>query len=561
MKTMSQQEKSIRHESSRAPRALVGFAKGPLLLIFAAVVLVLLATSGRYGYFADELYALAAGRRLDWGYADQPPLVPLLAVAMDTLLPGSVVALRIPAALVTGAGVFVVALLAREFGGDRRAQALAAGAWAVTVQFVSAGHMLVTWAFDPFLWAVITWLLVRWTRLHHEGRAADGLLLWAGVVTAVALQVKFLIPAFWACAVLAVVATGPRELLRRPMLWCGAATALITTVPTLVWQHTHGWPQLRMPTAIAAENWYGWLFVPLAVTCAGAVGAVLVCYGLWHLLSAPELRAYRYLGWTALGVTAVFFLAEGRPYYVAGLYGLLYAVASVGLQRRREAGARQRWVAWPAFGASACLALAALPILPASAISPHDVFSRGSVGWPKITAIVADTYHRLPSDRQRTTAVLTHDYWSAAALDRYGPEFGVPRPYSGSRGFWYLGQPPDDAEQVVYLGGNERYLRAFFHEVRLATTVHSGLEVETYYEGTPVWLAAGPKQPWPRLWPQLRRFGIFDGSTGSGNDVPGGDGARHLAMSPDRANAVGGSHDRVMTGVAGYRPVVPWCDR
>ncbi|MGP4016946.1 ArnT family glycosyltransferase [Saccharopolyspora sp. 5N708] len=535
-------------EQSPAPQPFFELAKGPLFLVFAAVVLVLLATSGRYGYFADELYAVAAGRRLDWGYADQPPLVPLLALVMDTLLPGSVVALRIPAMLATGAGVFVAALLAREFGGDGRAQVLAAGAWAVTVQFVSAGHMLVTWAIDPLLWAVVSWLLVRWTRLHAEGRAADRLLLWAGVVTAVALQVKLLIPVLWLCLGVAVVVAGPRALLRRPMLWCGAAFAAVTAIPTLVWQHANGWPQLRMPGAVAAENWYGWLFVPLAVAGAGAVGAVLVCYGLWRLLRAPELRVYGYLGLTALGVTTVCFLAGGRPYYVAGLYGVLYAAAAVGLQRHRAAGARRRWIAWPAFGVSACLALAALPVLPASAISSRDVFSRGSLGWPEVTATVAEAYRRLPDDRRRTTAVLTHDYWSAAAIDHYGPALGIARPYSGSRGFWYLGRPPDDTEAVVYLGGGERYLRTFFREVRLVGSVDTG--VDTYYEGTPVWLAAGPKRPWPQLWPQLRRMGIFDGSSGSGGDVPG-------AESPNRANAVSGAHERVISGFAGYRSVVP----
>ncbi|MFI0465031.1 ArnT family glycosyltransferase [Saccharopolyspora sp. 5N102] len=483
---------------------LFPLAVRPVLLIAAAVAIALLLTSPRYGYFADELYFIAAGHHLAWGYADQPPLIPLIASTLDTLFPGSLVALRIPPMLVTAAGVVVTALIARELGGDRRAQMLAAGAWAVTVQFASAGHLLATWSFDPFLWTVICWLVVRWTRCRR-----DHLLLWAGVITAVALQVKFLIPVWWLCVGVAALATGPRELLRRPMLWCGAGFAALTMVPTLLWQHAHGWPQLRMPAAIAAENWYGWLFLPTAVACAGLVGGAAACYGSWRLLRSPNLHPYRYLGWAAVGTTAIFLLADGRPYYVAGLFGLLYAVAAV------EAPKFPGWLTGTAFAVSACLALAALPVLPVSSIQRFDTFGRGSIGWPQLTSAVADAYHRAPP----RTAVITHDYWSAGSLHHYGSAAGIPEAYSGSRGFWYLGRPPEDTEHVLYLGGTREYLLRSFRDVRPMTTVDTPLD--TYYEGTTIWLASGPRRPWAELWPQFRRMGIFDGTTGSGTELPG----------------------------------------
>ncbi|HEX2298018.1 MAG TPA: glycosyltransferase family 39 protein [Pseudonocardiaceae bacterium] len=383
---------SVQVEPLRPDERIPDLARGPVLTIAAAVAGILLAFSGRYGYFGDELYFLAAGDHLSWGYADQPWLVPLLARVMDTITGGSLVGLRLPAVLVTAAGVVVTALIARELGGGRRAQIMAAGAIAVSGFLLPAGHYLATSTLDPFGWTVITWLIVRWVRTREQGAADDRLLLFAGVVTALTLQVKFLIPAFWLALGISVLVLGPRDLLRRPMLWAGAAVAVIVTVPTLVWQAHNGWPYLELTRQVSAEMEYigGRLtFLPLAIITAGVlVGIVLVCYGLWRLLRAPELRPYRFLGTTMLGVTAIMLAANGRPYYVSGLYAVLWAVAAVELQRHRPA-IWWRWIpTWPVYALSALVAVSGLPWQPVSwhANQPRNVinFQLDEIGWPQL---------------------------------------------------------------------------------------------------------------------------------------------------------------------------------
>lgn len=491
------------------PSGLTPLARTPVLLIAGLLGVGLLLTSGRYGYFADELYFLAAGDHLSWGYADQPPALPLLARAMDTLFPGSVVALRVPSMLAAVAVVITTALIARELGGDRRAQTLAAGACATAGQFVTAGHFLLTWSIDPVLWSLVAWLVVRWVRLHARREANDRLLLWAGVVTAVAMQVKLLLPAFWTAMGVAVLFVGPRRLFSRPMLWWGAAVAVVSVIPTLLWQTTHGWPQLRMTHVVSSETLDAWSFLRSAVDNAGFVGSVLACFGLWRLLRSPRLRPYRFLGWAVVGLTAMFMVSGGRSYYVAGFYALLFAVATVELQRRREARGTSPWgwVAYPAYGVAACAAVSVLLAPPASEIKASDVLGRGSIGWQRVTSQVAEVYRSLPPEQRRGTAVITHDYWSAAAIHHYGPGRGIDHVHSGSRGFGYFGRPPAGTDRVLYLDGSQEYLERFFRDVTRVGTIHTALP--TYYDGKSIWLAEDPKQPWDQLWPRMRYMGLW----------------------------------------------------
>jgi hypothetical protein len=489
--------------------AVAEFARLPVLLMAGGVALALLLTAGRYGYFGDELYFLAAGKHLAWGYADQPPVLPMLARLMDSLAPGSLVVFRIPAALATAAGVVFAGLMAREMGGGRKAQLLTAGAYAICGQLVGSAHYLATSTIDPFLWTVLLWLIVRWIRTRD-----DNLLLWAGVVTAVTLNVKFLIGGFWVIAAVCLLAFGPRELLRRPKLWIGALIAALACVPTLAWQAAHQWPQLGMGEAISREvsgDLGGRLgFVPAALTGAGIVtGALGVLFGLGCLLFTAGLRPYRFLGWTTIGLTIVFIIANGRFYYIAGMYPICWAAAAVRVEAHRPA-LWWRWVpTWPVYVLSALFALPnALPLWPISWVvenkAPHPAYAVEEIGWPQLADSVAAAYHALPSETRARTTIITTGYWQAGALGRYGPERGLPEAFSASRGFWYFGSPPNSAENVLFVGYEPQRLASHFTEAHIVATIENHLGVRNSSEHMPIWLVSGRGEPWPVIWPQLR---------------------------------------------------------
>ena len=129
---------------ARAREAVAPFARGPVIAIGAFVTVLLIVVASRYGYHRDELYFLACGRHLAWGYPDQPPIVPLIARAMSAIAPGSLTLLRIPSAISAGLVVVLTALTTREMGARRDGQIVAAVVMASGGVFYGTGHLLLS---------------------------------------------------------------------------------------------------------------------------------------------------------------------------------------------------------------------------------------------------------------------------------------------------------------------------------------------------------------------------------------------------------------------------------
>lgn len=139
-----------------------------VLLVAGAFVALELAVSARYGIHRDELYFLACARHLAWGYVDQPPLVPAVAWLATHVAGTSAASLRVLPALAGGAGVVLAALSARELGGGRQAQLLAALAAATSPQLLAGFHLLSTTPFDDLWWCALTFTLLRLLRTGNE---------------------------------------------------------------------------------------------------------------------------------------------------------------------------------------------------------------------------------------------------------------------------------------------------------------------------------------------------------------------------------------------------------
>jgi 4-amino-4-deoxy-L-arabinose transferase-like glycosyltransferase len=481
-----------------------------LVLIAAGVVVVLAAFASGYGYHRDELYFIAAGGHLDWAYADQGPLTPLIARAMTEIASGSLTVLRLPSALAAGGTVLLTGLLARELGGTRRAAGLAAACAAVATIVLFTGHLLSTSTFDLLAWTAITWLCVRAIRTGD-----DRLWLVAGGVLGIALLNKPL-PAFLALGLFVGVAiAGPRRLLRNPYVWAGAAIALLLWSPWIAWQASHDWPQIDVSRSIAeghsasSEPW--WAIVPFQFLLVSPVLAPVWIAGLVRLFRDPAARDFRFLAWAWVVLAVVFMATGGKPYYLAGLLPALLGAGAVPVDRWLEPGRRgvRKVALATAVAASAVVsAVISLPVLPADRADPvievnDDVGE--TIGWPELTQAVARAYRRAEDDGR--PVILTSNYGEAGAVDRYGPSLGLPRAYSGHNAYGDWGPPPDGSAPVVAVGLGAHELAAAFRGCTTVVRIRNNAGVDNDERGARIAICGEPRSSWSEEWPRLVHLG------------------------------------------------------
>ena len=486
----------------RPPAAISAIAA-----IAIAEVVLLVSLAGGYGYHRDELYFIQAGKHPAWGFDDQPPFTPLIGRLATELFGQTPTGLRVPSALALGACVLLAGLTARELGGGRRAQVLAAGSFAVS-SALFIGHLLSTTTFDLLAWTLTLYLFVRLLR-------GDDQRLWlaVGLVVGVGLENKWLITSLIAALAIGLVASRRLDLLKSRWLVAGALIALALWAPNLIWQAQHGWPQRTLSGQISGDDPLGTRigFLPFQLLIVSPVLAPIWIAGLVWLLRGSHARPFRPLAFGYLAFLAIGLIGGAKGYYTAGWYPALLGAGGVRLEGWLAAR-RAQLLTGAAVALSACVSmLIGLPIVPARSLADTPIGSVNSdvletVGWPHFTDAVAGVYRSLPPAQQRHAVIFTANYGEAGALRRYGPSRKLPQAYSGHNSFWSFGRPPDGAAPVIVVGMDPAYLDQRFRGCRIVTHYDNGLRIDQEEQGTPIGICAGPRERWAREWPRLHHL-------------------------------------------------------
>src|SRR5689334_7026595 len=114
---------------------------GILVLLALLRILLHAVTNGQYGFHRDELATVDDAHYPAWGYVAYPPFTPMVARLALSIFGDSLAGLRFFASLAQGAALVLTGLMAREFGGGRYAQVLAATAVMIAPVSVGSGTL------------------------------------------------------------------------------------------------------------------------------------------------------------------------------------------------------------------------------------------------------------------------------------------------------------------------------------------------------------------------------------------------------------------------------------
>lgn len=477
----------------------------PIGVVALTYLVLQAAVADLHGFHRDELYFLEAGRHLALGYVDQPPLVPLLARAQSAVFGAWPWALRIVPMLVGTGAVVMAGALAGELGGTRRAQTWAAAALASAGLVLTFGHLLSTATIDFAFWLALSLIVSRMLRTGNPR-------LWLayGAVAGVALWNKHLPVLLTVALLVALVADRRWELLRTPWLVVGGILAAALIAPHVVWQATHGWPQLEMASALSdrlgTENRI--TLLPLQLLLLGPALVPLAVSGTRWLVH-DENRAFRPLLWAYLAALVLTFLSGGRPYYPLALAAALVVAGAVARGQGRSDPASARAVP-RLIGINLVFALPlSLPVLPVEVLAATPIGEVNDtlveqVGWPALAQQVADVVADMPAGEAERAILLTGSYGEAGALDRYGPELGLPEVHSGHNSYWSWRRPTDDDAPVVAVRLSPDVLEEHFDTCELAGTVDNGVGVDNEAQGAPITVCRDLRGTWAQRWPDFR---------------------------------------------------------
>jgi len=475
---------------------------GPVLVIVGVKVALTLLTDNRYGYHRDELYYRVAANHLAFGYVDFPPVTPLIARLSQAAFGSSLVGLRAPALAAGVCVVLLTAAMAKQLGGDARAQWLAALGLATCAFFVGANGLLQTVSFDQLAWALALYAFVRIVRSGDSK-------WWLGLGAAIGLgmQTKFSMPTLVAGIGAGVLLTPLRRQLRTPWPWLGAALAVAIAGPNLAWQIAHGWPSidfLRGQNArVRADNPTTKYVIEQLVTL-GPFGLLMCGAGVRRLWRDERERA---LLWTAVTVELVYLVFRGKSYYPLDVVPVLFAAGAASVATWN----RWRVVAIGLVVVALVSLPVALPVLPRATMirldldKARDDFS-AELGWTAVARQIADAYDRVPADERPRTIILTRNYSQASAVNLLGRPRGLPEALSGHNTYWLWLPANASIDSVVTVGFTKSELRRWFGHIVAIGRVPDTRLVDVEERGVRMYWCSHPLVSTKQLWGDVKLF-------------------------------------------------------
>ncbi len=491
----------------------------PLLILAVLNTVLHSLFNNNYGFHRDELATFDDAQFLAWGYVAYPPLTPFVARIAFELFGASLVGLRFFSVFAVSCAGVLTGLAARELGARRTGQFLAALAALIAPVAIVQGSLFQYVAFDYLWWVCITFCMVKLCKTD-DARWWIGI----GIFIGLGMQTKYTIGFLVLGVVFGTLLTGARVYLKSPWLWAGVAVSLLIWLPNLLWQYNHDFVSVEFLRSIHARDvrigrTQNFLFEQFFVA-TNFVTVPLWLAGLWFYLFHSAGKKYGLLGWLYVVPFALMFVMQGRSYYLAPAYPLLFAGGAVLLEQWFAAlsprtAINLRFAACAVFAVSGLIfSFLLIPMAPINSewwkISSalNDNFKE-QIGWTDLAQNTAEIYQSLPEAEKPRAAILAGNYGEAGALNLYAKSYGLPPVVSGVNSYYLRGYPEPPPETLIVVGFSEQYVNRIFKTCVLAGQNTNSLNVENEetLDHKQIFVCRELREPWAEFWKSFQSFG------------------------------------------------------
>jgi hypothetical protein len=474
--------------------------------------------AGNYGYFRDELYYIVSGtQHLSLGYVDFPPFIAYVAALLNVVSKDSLFSIHIVSATDQALLVFVAGMIARELGGGRRAQLLAAVATLVTLVFLADGSIFTPDSFDQLWWSLFAYLVIRIVR-----RREPKLWIVAGLVVGIGLLTKLTFFFFVGALLLSFLAIpSSRKYLRSKWIVIGGLLSIAFILPMIYWNSINGWPMVHFYLEFRHDISGGGPLNFFSTQLAGIsfLNFPIFAIGLYFYLRTNEGSQLRALGLSYILLYVFMTILDMKPYYLAPIYPMLYAGGALLIEK--SSISKKGVFRW--FGSRpfiTCLIVVAILLAPLAMpiLSPSTLVSKYGAstyetsplpdrfGWSIMVSNLSQAYNTLPNNERSQACVFTENYGEASAVNFLGRSLGLPEAISGHNNYYVLGPDSCTGKVLITVGYSLSDDQKSFANVTLLTTINCQYCI-SYESNLPVYLCTNPNFSSLALaWPLVRHY-------------------------------------------------------
>lgn len=471
-----------------------------------------------YGYHRDELYYIVSGtQHLSLGYVDFPPFIAYVAALLNVIAKDSLLSIHVVPALNEAIVVFVAGMIARELGGGRRAQVLAAVSTLLTFALLAFGSIFTPDSFDSLWWSLLAFVVIRIVR-----RKEPKLWLVAGFVIGIGLMTKLTILFFVVALLISfLVFPSGRQYLKSRWIVLGGLLSVAFILPMIYWNSINGWPMVHFYEEFRGDVSGGGplSFFSTQLALMTYLNVPIFLIGLYFYLRSGEGSQLRGFGLSYILLYVFMTVLDMKPYYLAPAYPMLYAGGAILIER--SSASRKGVFRW--FGSRpfiACVIVVAILLAPIAMpiLSPPTVISKYGAtnyqispqpdryGWSMLVSNLYSAYNSLPASVKSQACIITSNYGEASAVNFLGRSLGLPQAISGHNNYYIWGPGSCTGNVLITIGFSLSDDQKSFANVTLLTTINCPYCIN-YETNLPIYLCNHPTfSSLASEWPLVRHY-------------------------------------------------------